>query len=872
MPLPSGRKHGTSSTSIDGKSTGASTSATRSSSLPVPIKKLRFFEKNQNEDVEVQGYLQGKEGTKSEQCEGKVKFLDKRTVLENILHVESDVEEEDGDDQGFLARKNSEEEANTTNGNISQIAKPMTMTSQTAKTTTASAIITLTPFEHQHVTTTTTTSMKISDQPSISDSRKTSMVWNHFHIGADRRYAECNHCEKIVSRGRNLGHLNNTNMKYHLEKAHRALLLVEEADPTVVLAQASSKPQKESSSTDCVQQQHSPPLPRQATIEQMGWCPSTISQSKKQAISKVATQHIAVMIAVDDQPLQIVENEGFKRLIHFLAPYYKLPSRTTFSCQVLPSLYTKCRAEMQIVIARAKGRSIHLTTDIWTSMNAMYAYLSLTAHWWQLDEALPVSSGNNSTSSSKKVSPGYRWALLHAQVLDKSHTSENILQAIQGMMEGWNGLLRSSNKELLNGYFITDNGANIVKALADGGLKGIQCFAHMLHLVVRDALGLSGKEGDTSQVLKQLIEKCRKIAEHFNCSVKSGKQLRERQIAVGAPLHNLVQDVPTRWNSTYLMLERFSEQQTPLHDLAVASEIGLESPLGCQDWTNIAQMVHVLKPFKEYTDALSSATATLGDVIPAIYYLEQVLEKFLHQPEFSKEVLLLVKCLKEQVQKRLKPVMQRDCYMLAAMCDPRVKGSFAHKCNALGHWKRKLIRVVEILMSKRVSFKDDDDELGTSSSQSPTPSCSTASTSFSPPMRDQPHPKFHELGIMLQSRASLVGRIVSGADQQQYLQEKLSEIHVKSFLSEPVQSMDTDPLRYWAQKASMWPELAIVAQHFLSCPPTSVQSERVFSITGNIVSPHRARLSPDLVEQLVFIKMNFPLLGYPEVPCEWEEE
>lgn len=46
----------------------------------------------------------------------------------------------------------------------------------------------------------------------------------------------------------------------------------------------------------------------------------------------------------------------------------------------------------------------------------------------------------------------------------------------------------------------------------------------------------------------------------------------------------------------------------------------------------------------------------------------------------------------------------------------------------------------------------------------------------------------------------------------------------------------------------------------LAVPASSVPSERVASVAGNIVNPRRARLTPDRVELLTFARMNWHLV------------
>ena len=55
---------------------------------------------------------------------------------------------------------------------------------------------------------------------------------------------------------------------------------------------------------------------------------------------------------------------------------------------------------------------------------------------------------------------------------------------------------------------------------------------------------------------------------------------------------------------------------------------------------------------------------------------------------------------------------------------------------------------------------------------------------------------------------------------------------------------------------SQYPTLAVVARSYLSIPSTSVASERVFSKCGRVCSERRSLLSPEHVEQLVFLSQN----------------
>ncbi|XP_050950340.1 zinc finger BED domain-containing protein 4 [Labeo rohita] len=67
------------------------------------------------------------------------------------------------------------------------------------------------------------------------------------------------------------------------------------------------------------------------------------------------------------------------------------------------------------------------------------------------------------------------------------------------------------------------------------------------------------------------------------------------------------------------------------------------------------------------------------------------------------------------------------------------------------------------------------------------------------------------------------------------------------------------PLEWWKDNAQRYPLLSTLAKSYLSVPATSVPSERVFSVAGDIVNAQRSQLLPDNVDMLIFLKKNLSL-------------
>ena len=70
-----------------------------------------------------------------------------------------------------------------------------------------------------------------------------------------------------------------------------------------------------------------------------------------------------------------------------------------------------------------------------------------------------------------------------------------------------------------------------------------------------------------------------------------------------------------------------------------------------------------------------------------------------------------------------------------------------------------------------------------------------------------------------------------------------------------------NPLMWWKQNSFRFPRLSRMAKLYMSVPATSVPSERVFSTAGDILTASRATLSPQHVDQLIFLKKKFDWKG-----------
>ena len=89
-------------------------------------------------------------------------------------------------------------------------------------------------------------------------------------------------------------------------------------------------------------------------------------------------------------------------------------------------------------------------------------------------------------------------------------------------------------------------------------------------------------------------------------------------------------------------------------------------------------------------------------------------------------------------------------------------------------------------------------------------------------------------------------------------QEQEVEKEFQKYLAEDLIAIDDSPLKWWENNYFRFPTLSQVAKQFLCIPATSVPCERLFSTSGNIITPKRASLEPNTAGMLCFLAQNLP--------------
>lgn len=327
--------------------------------------------------------------------------------------------------------------------------------------------------------------------------------------------------------------------------------------------------------------------------------------------------------------------------------YFRYITGTNFSRKTasMKSRELAQKNKQELVTRLRSVKYVSLTMDIWTSI-AVRPYLCCTIHY---------------------VGPdcNIRGELLHFNSIDPPHTGSNIREKVEAVID----------------FF--DIGDSIVAITADGAqnedsairqlnslrlarntheIRRIFCVAHLINNVVRYGL----EELDTA------IEKVRAITFEIKNSARLTFKLKKAQKDAGQKPLGVIKDVVTRWNSTFMMIERYIKLEYYLEDLVMNDVKLAENMLLDTETMQLRHSVELLRPFKVATDFFScSQSQNLGAVVNVYRELVSKMRDARDSDLFSST---LSTRLLHALETRCDKFESRD-NMLAAALDPMWKSS-----------------------------------------------------------------------------------------------------------------------------------------------------------------------------------------------------
>ncbi|KAK3225169.1 hypothetical protein Dsin_005031 [Dipteronia sinensis] len=527
---------------------------------------------------------------------------------------------------------------------------------------------------------------------------------------------------------------------------------------------------------------------------------------------QVVRDIISAAIVTHGLPFKFVEWSWIRRLIEYLCDDVTLVSRNTAKADVV-KLFSREKQKIKTMLENTPGR-ICLTCDLWTSINTD-GFLCLTAHFldrnWVLQKKvlifcimLPPHDG---VSLAHKIN-----TLLCEWGIEKKIFSITLDNA-------------SSNKSFVD---LLRSQLNLKKALVcNGEFLHIRCCAHIVNLIVQDGL----KEID------EVVLKIRECIRYIR-----GSQAR-KQTFLGCCKNvfldskmGLKQDVPTRWNSTYLMLQSAIYYRRAWCSLELSDNNFKHCPCP-SEWEKVQKITSFLQYFYDITCVFSGTKYPTSNLFfPKVFSTYMFLKLNMdNSDEFLKKMAI-------QMYKKYYKYWGEFSVILAIalVLDPRYKMTFvefAYKkvygidSPELDNVRNKLLSLVNEYMLTSMSTRE--------------------STSTTLPSSSRGGDTITDMGGDI--FATDIMQEYEAYNQQEDSNVCNQKSQLEMYLDEPKLEMSSnlDVLDYWKVNTVRYPDLSVMARDILSIPISTVASEVAFSVGGRVLDRYRSLLKPDVVEAIV---------------------
>ncbi|KAK3931314.1 Zinc finger BED domain-containing protein 4, partial [Frankliniella fusca] len=511
-------------------------------------------------------------------------------------------------------------------------------------------------------------------------------------------------------------------------------------------------------------------------------------------------------------PLSFSDGEGFRHFASKAVPLWSPPSRRTMTramedkYEVLSVLVKDMMEELSTVC---------LTADCWTEKHTTQSYLGVTAHF--------------------PVNVEMRPACIGRVKLDQSHTGQYLSGKLPEFCADW-------HIDPLKVEAVTvDNAENIKLAVktAFGESKLVNCFAHTLNLIPKAALGMKSDKDAIPNVpgVPEVIKKVKAIVTLSHTSNNFADEIRRVQVEHFDKNPNLtmrlINDVVTRWGSTYMMLKRFLEMQRVL--LLATSKFPAVVMLNAAELASLKSIMGVLEPIHDATTEMSSETSTsISKVIPLVALLQKAVQNVAVDPADAVARRFKQFILDEMVR-RFGYGEQNTRQAASTIVGPRFMEVYFQSPLAVS----KARKFLETEIVKEM-IMDSSEPTDTNASQGNAQAGGAAGAVGA----GAPSRLWSSHAEMAASRVSAYSDDINGRAMTQ----------LRSYLQRNIVPVTENPLQIWEALKSTYPQLYRVARRLLNVMAGSVPSERFFSTAGEIMDDNSTRLTPKHFQQRIFLK------------------
>jgi hypothetical protein len=548
------------------------------------------------------------------------------------------------------------------------------------------------------------------------------------------------------------------------------------------------------------------------------------------------------------QPLSACEHPSFREMCRSLN--LKAPTVGVYKVQsLLSSECARLKVKLRTIL---EGAAISVTTDAWTSCNNV-TFITCTAHF---------------------IHPK-TWLLHHMPlgIFQKHGTSlaEDVVRHVEGIWQKYN--IEYADITCI----VTDTEATMVKAARIFSQRALQesvqvswhgCIDHLLNLITKIAFKDFAESDGAMNAARELVG-------HFSSSSQAEEILLSKQIPGSAV--KCIQDVTTRWWSTYSMCERLMRLK-PYFYLMEAEGL-LTKNLTNAQWLIVEDTTSLLEPFMCAQRLLEGECyVTISMIAYMIWKIRRGLLLAIESPQSSVHVSQLARKMNNRFEEqwgcgdpgtvafeyltegpRRRPKGIPKLALVSTLLDPRFKfgpGFSEQDKNAIWNIIRQMMTQVamfEVQQQQEVEYRDEE------RAQAPRRPAGPVDAMFQ---------ELNQLAMDEQTVIAEGGEGNNYHNPDRDHDDLINRVDAELLLYKreqhlPLKKEDgryNNPLDWWRLKQQQYPLLAKLAYKLLAIPATSAPSERVFSVAGITIAKERARLNPENAGDLIFLHDATPAI------------
>ncbi|CAF4039817.1 unnamed protein product, partial [Rotaria magnacalcarata] len=465
----------------------------------------------------------------------------------------------------------------------------------------------------------------------------------------------------------------------------------------------------------------------------------------------------------------------------------------------------------QILDEPIKNHCVAATCDMWTDDYVKRSYLDFS-----------VFSTNDEYILSHCL-------LRCKHFSEESKTSMNIWQEIKYIFE-------SFNLSFGDTPIVTDQGSNMVAAFNITQKARIPCMAHRCNTTFETAWNREDSKNPTFAMFNLAVRELRKYTNQT-----SGIQDKLTKTLKGG--------CSTRpWRSYFIIHDSLNDSFEELN--IILRDRQEQHRLFNIDPVLLNGIVQLMRPFSMIFDQLEMANQpTLQNVVPSYYRMMNDTQADANDHKIIKELKSEIRyCLDE---KYLPSILQ--IHWVATYLDPSFKSFFFVSDHSyLATQKKEVRKGLHILASDIIQQFDSY------SSQSQHLSSTSPSAKR---FKNDPFADFRNRKSTPKSSINDTNALTKELDRQIQLYDSM----------EIDDGYDNNPFTFWYSHKGDLSLLAKIAKSVLVIPASSAESERHFSMAGQIVTEHRSSLDPECVEALVVLKEAYINKMWPTIPLSNEQ-